>query len=199
MIQEQCPKQCTTECTATSGSHAHCVRCPVHAAHYPAHATCCAAAQHPCRGRARWRFHHTMLSALGAHTFLAGRDTKGHVATPVPLPCPGRVATPNSGRDPKQARPCRDTNFRSPCSLRVATPRAMSRHPNGCPRNDMKIMSRPRTNLVPVSTTSRHKIDVATWGQDPCRACTKTRLRSLLRCHAHPAQLCTWPAFVRAM
>ena len=68
------------------------------------------------------------------------RDTKGCVATLVPMPCPGRVTAPNSGRDPKQARPCHDTNFRSPCSLRVATPRAMSRHPNGCPRHDMKIM-----------------------------------------------------------
>ena len=59
---------------------------------------------------------------------------------------------------------CSDTNFRSPCSLCATKLRAMSRHPNGCPRHDMKIMSRPRTNLVPASATSRYKIDIAIWG-----------------------------------
>ena len=40
--------------------------------------------------------------ALDTHACLAGRNTKGR-------PCPGLVTTPISGRDPKEARPCRDT------------------------------------------------------------------------------------------
>ena len=55
------------------------------------------------------------------------------------------VATPKSVSRP---------NFKLPCSLRVATLKAMSRHPNGCPHHDMKIMSRPRTNLIPAPAMS---------------------------------------------
>ena len=81
----------------------------------------------------------------------------------------------------------RNTNFRSPCNLRVATPRAMSQHPNGCPRHNMKIMSRPRTNLVPPQLRRDTKIDVATWGPGSMSCTHAAALSRASRSAAHLA------------
>ena len=100
------------------------------------------------------------------------RDTKKCVATPTGPSLERHqflIATPKgqpmsrhheSCRNTKLHVPYRDTKKcvatqpQLPSSFRVATPKAMSRHPNGCLRRDIKIMSRPRPSLVPASTMS---------------------------------------------
>ena len=144
------------------------VACTVraHYAHCRAHCTH-AARKLPCRCLApmSWACALTLSPCTAAHTRPAcppGRSRHLRLCRDIRPP-----AMPRLGRDTKlRSRPqasqamsqhqkeCHDTNFRSPCNLRVAMPRAMSQHPNGCQHHGMKIMSLPRTNLVPASATS---------------------------------------------
>ena len=114
----------------------------------------------------------TSISGCDPKETSSCRDTKKCVATPTGPSLERHqflIATPKgqpmsrhheSCRDTKLHVPCRDTKKcvatqpQLPCSFRVATPKAMSRHPNGCLRRDIKIMSRPRPSLVPASTMS---------------------------------------------
>ena len=170
MIQEQCPRTVFQ----TVHNTVHCNRWVV----CTMRARCRVAAQHHCRGRARWRCRRALLRALGAHACLVSRDTKGCVATPGPLPCPGQVETPNSGRDPKQARTCHDTRkcVATPISGHLVVSRRQGpcrdtptlptpRHENHVPTKDQ-----PSPSLSHVAT---QKLMSRPGGQDLCRARTQ--------------------------
>ena len=135
--------------------------------------------------------------------------TENSVSNPSGIPFPDGLETElsvsnfdffcSACRDTKK---CVATQPQLPCSFRVATPRAMSRHPHGCPCHDMEIMSRPKTSLVQLQPCRDTRIDVTTWdpektrsrAQRPCRGRALQRAQPLGRARIRSYHACATPS-----
>ena len=89
---------------------------------------------------------------------LAGCDTKGRVATLVPLPCLGLVTTPNLSRDPLEARPCRDIKSHVATPLQPTVGLFRLRHQKSCSYTSTVPLCRDTNFGRLTASVSRHRL-----------------------------------------